>query len=467
MRILFVCSLLLSAFAAKAVTLPSVISSNMVLQQNTQVKLWGGGGPSEKIYITNSWNGKTDSTVVDNNAKWKLNISTPTAGGPYSITVKGNNTILLENVLIGEVWVCSGQSNMEFNYYAGISQMREEFADAHKLNIRFFNIPKTTAAFPQDDCNAQWSVSDSQTLKSFSAVAFYFGKRLNQDLNVPIGLINASWGGTPAEPWTPSADVTSDTVLSIAAKKLNETPWWPITPGYAYNGMLAPLTNYAVAGAIWYQGESNTGSASSYDQLMKTLISSWRKNWNLDFPFYFVQLAPFKYGNKNIAALLREAQEKTLSLHKTGMIVTSDLADDTLDIHPKNKKDVGFRLAMLALTNTYGKTVEAAKSPFYKSIEIMKDKAIISFDVTEPLLIKNAAIATVYIAGADQLFYPAQAQVKNDKLVAWSKKVLKPVAVRYAFSNTATANIFTKTGMPVAPFRTDNWVVDTASENSK
>ena len=465
-RLLFIC-FLLSAITARAVTLPSVIASNMVLQQKSQVKLWGWGSTTEKIYITNSWNGKTDSTVVDGNAKWQLEIATPSAGGPYTITVKGNNTILLENVLIGEVWICSGQSNMEFNFYAGIAQIREEFADAHKLNLRFFTVPRTTAEFPQDDVKGQWAVSDSQTLKSFSAVAYYFGKRLNQDLNVPIGLINASWGGTPAEPWTPLEVVSSDSVLSNAARQQNVTPWWPISPGYAYNGMLAPLTKFAVAGAIWYQGESNVGTAATYEQLFTKMISSWREQWNIDFPFYFVQLAPFKYGNKHVAALLREAQHRSLRLPKTGMVVTVDLADDTLDIHPKNKKDVGFRLANLALTENYGKPVTRARSPFFKVMEVQKEKAIISFDESEALVIKKAAIPTLYIAGEDQVFYPAQSSVKGDKLVLWSKLVKHPVAVRYAFGNTAVGNIFTAAGMPVAPFRTDAWAVDTSPVNAK
>ncbi len=465
-KFLFYC-LLCSAFSAEAVTLPAVLSSNMVLQQKTQAKMWGWGSPTERIYITNSWNGKTDSTVVDGNARWQVNVATPVAGGPYTITVKGNNSILLQNVLIGEVWVCSGQSNMEFNFYAGVPQIREEVADVQKLNIRFFHVPRSTSAHPQDDLRAQWNVSDSNTLKSFSAVAYYFGKRLNQDLNVPIGLINASWGGTPAEPWTPSEAVAADAVLTTAAKQLNATPWWPIAAGYAYNGMLAPLTNYAIAGAIWYQGESNVGTASSYEKLFTTMISSWREKWNIDFPFYYVQLAPFKYGNRNVAALLREAQTKSLSLHKTGMVITMDLADDTLDIHPKNKKDVGFRLAKLALSNTYGKAVASASSPLYKSMSVVKDQAIISFNLTEPLTIKNAATPTLYIAGADKKFYPAQATVKNDQLILRSPQVPRPVAVRYAFSNTSIGNIFTKAGMPVAPFRTDNWEIETGVENTK
>jgi sialate O-acetylesterase len=298
-------------------------------------------------------------------------------------------------------------------------------------------------------------------------VAYYFGKQLNQEMNVPIGLIHASWGGTPAEVWTPSGEIISDAILDSAAHKLNKTPWWPIAAGSAYNGMLASLTNYAIAGAIWYQGESNTGAAATYQKLFTAMITSWREKWKSEFPFYFVQLAPYKYGNKNIAALLREAQFKTLNLPKTGMIVTTDLAEDTLDIHPKNKRDVGIRLAKLALYKTYGKQVENAKSPFYDHIEIVKDKAIIKFDLADTLIIKNKTVTGLYIAGDDQHFYPAQAVIKNEKLVAWNKNVAKPVAVRYAFSNTAVGNIFTKGGMPVAPFRTDDWAVDTSIDNSK
>ena len=213
---------------------------------------------------------------------------------------------------------------------------------------------------------------DSNTVKSFSAVAYYFGKQLNQDLNVPIGLIHASWGGTPAEVWTPQMNVVNDSVLSTGRTELNETKWWPIKPGYAYNAMLAPLTSYKIAGAIWYQGESNTGTASTYQKLLTTLIISWRDKWQYEFPFYFVQLAPYKYGNKNVGALLREAQFRTLNVSNTGMVVTTDLAEDTLDIHPKNKRDVGDRLAKLALLKTYNKTVKAAKSPLYDRMETKK-----------------------------------------------------------------------------------------------
>lgn len=465
MRSFFILFLLAIGFVSSAnITLPAVISSNMVLQQKASVKLWGWGAPTEKVYITTTWGSEKDSAVVTENAKWQVAINTPAAGGPYTITIKGSNTIVLENVLIGEVWVCSGQSNMEFNYNWGLPQMKEELPGAAALKLRFFTVPRTTAEAPQEDTKAQWQICDSNTLKSFSAVAFYFGKKLSQNLNVPIGLINASWGGTPAEVWTPAEKVTSDTTLRMAASTLTKATGWPITPGYTFSGMIAPLTNYKIAGAIWYQGESNTGTASTYQQLFTTMIQSWREKWNNELPFYFVQIAPFAYGNKNIGALLREAQTKTLALPKTGMVVTTDLVEDTLDIHPKNKRDVGFRLANLALTNTYAQTVVGAQSPVYKSMGFLKNKVLISLSNAMAIVVKGSAATGVFIAGADQQFYPAQATAKGNTLTVWNKAVPQPVAVRYAFSNTAIGNLFSKEGLPVAPFRTDDWVVDTAAK---
>ncbi|HVG40014.1 MAG TPA: sialate O-acetylesterase [Chitinophagaceae bacterium] len=439
------------------ITLPAVLSSNMVLQQKSAVKLWGWGNPTEKVYVTHSWNTTIDSTVVTENAKWMIAVNTPSAGGPYTITIKGYNQIVLENILIGEVWVCSGQSNMEYNFYWGSQQIKEELPLAAKQNIRFLNIPRTTAETPQEDGKTKWSVCDSNTLKSFSAIGYFFGKKLNEDLNVPIGLINASWGGTPAEVWTPAEKVSEDSVLQAAALKQSKATGWPIEPGFAYNGMIAPLTNFSIAGVIWYQGESNTGTATTYQHLFTTMIKAWRQKWAIEFPFYYVQLAPFTYDTKNSAALLREAQTKTLALTKTGMVVTTDLADDTLDIHPKNKKDVGLRLAKVALTDTYGQTIKGAKSPLYKSLQIVKDKAIITFDNIDGLM-KNSAINGFFVAGENRIFYPAQANItKDSRLQVWSKKVSKPTAVRYAFSNTAVGNLFSKEGLPVAPFRTDDW----------
>lgn len=454
----------ITAISFASIRLPNVIGSNMVLQQQSTTKLWGWASPAEKIFITTSWDNKTDSVIATRDANWIKEIQTPAAGGPYTITLKGQNQIVLSDVMIGEVWVCSGQSNMEWSYYHGLQDIKDELPNCNNANIRFFNIPKTTSTYPQDDCNAQWTVCDSNTLKAFSAVGYFFGKKLNKDLNVAIGLVNSNWGGTPAEVWTPADVVNNDASLKEAASKLTPAAWWPYLPGYTYNAMISPLTNYTIAGAIWYQGESNTGTASTYSPLLNAMIDGWRKAWNKEFPFYYVQIAPYKYGNKNIGALLREAQTKSLSHSNVGMAVISDLVADTNNIHPTNKRDVGLRLANWALAQTYHKDGIVYKSPIYKSISIQKDKAVIDFDnAGTGLMAKDKKITELFIAGEDKIFYPAEAKIDNDKLVVWSKQVKQPVAVRYEFSNTGIGNLFGKEGLPVAPFRTDDWEVDTST----
>jgi len=449
-------------FTQANVTLPAIMSSNMVLQQKSDVNIWGWGNPLEKVFVTTSWDNKTDSTIVPPEARWKIPVHTPTAGGPYTITIKASNTIVLSNVLIGEVWVCSGQSNMEMSYGWGMPNMTEDVPKAFNNNIHFFTVAKASSAYPQDDCHGQWAVCDSNTVKAFSAAAYYFGKKLNGNLNIPIGLINTSWGATAAEVWTPAALVEGDATLKEAAGHLQPNPYCAIKPGSVYNTMIAPLIGFPVAGAIWYQGESNTGTAASYTQLFTTMIGAWRAAWGKDFPFYFVQIAPFRYGNKNIGALLREAQTKAIAYNNTGMVVIDDLVTDTMDIHPKNKRDVGYRLAGWALAETYHQPNIVYKSPVYKSISVNGNKATISFDNADAgLTSKDKAVTQVYIASADKVFYPAQASVEGSKLVVWSAQVKQPVAVRYSFSNTAIGNLFGANGLPVNSFRTDDWVVDT------
>lgn len=463
----FVLSLSILSFVTPVladVRLPGILSDNMVLQQKSQVKLWGWALPDEKIKITTSWNNKTDSVTASGDAVWMLNIATPAAGGPFTITIRGNNTIELKNILIGEVWVCSGQSNMEWSYNHGLKQMESELTGKLSPNIRLFNIPKTTSSFPQDDCAATWTETHPETLKGFSAVGYFFGKRLQEELNVPIGLIHANWGGTAAEVWTPEEAIADNPVLKEAASKIGEAKWWPHLPGRAYNAMIAPITSFNIAGVIWYQGESNASTASTYDELMRTLISSWRKQWNKELPFYYVQIAPFAYGNKNIAALLREAQSKTMSYPKTGMVVVTDLVDNIKDIHPQNKSDVGKRLAAWALAENYGKKDIPHQSPVFRKMEVDKNRVMVYFDYAPNGLMLRTGdqnATEFYIAGTDRKFYPANVRIVKDQVILSAKEVRNPVAVRFGFSNTAMANIFSREGLPVAPFRTDNWEVDT------
>ena len=446
------------------IRLPNIIGSNMVLQQKSTVKLWGWALAAEKVKVTASWDNKTIETVADGNANWQIDIQTPSAGGPYTITLQGGNKIVLENVLIGEVWVCGGQSNMEWDYNHGILAVKEDFDKASKVNIRFFNVPRITSKTPQNDCTGSWATCDSNTLKSFSAVGYYFGKYLSRDLNVPVGLISSNWGGTPAEVWTPQDLVDSSAILKDASIKNRPTAWWPVTPGYAYNAMIAPIVNYNIAGTIWYQGESNRNAPLSYDRLMETMINAWRKARKKDFPFYYVQIAPFKYEKNNVGALVREAQAKNLTIKNTGMVVVSDLVKDTLNIHPPNKNDVGLRLANMTLVETYGLKKTAYKSPLLKSVTVQGDKVLIDFDHAESgLMIKGDKAKELFIASNDHVFYPAAAKIKKDKIWISCQQVKTPVAVRYQFSNAGIGNLFSKSGLPVAPFRTDNWDLDVST----
>lgn len=440
------------------VRLPNVLSSNMVLQQRSQVNLWGWCEPGEKIAITASWNNKEDSVKGTRDGNWKLSLPTPAAGGPYTITIKGQNTLVLDNILLGEVWICSGQSNMEMCETWGLPDVKQELPSCYNANIRFFHVPRTTATHPQDNCPGKWTVCDSNELKQFSAVAYFFGKKLNRELNVPIGLIEASWGGTPAETWTPARLVDDDPVLKAAAEKQTPANGWPYTPGYCYNGMIAPLTPFVIAGALWYQGEGNTVAPDTYGKLLTTMIASWRAAWNAPLPFYYVQIAPFAYGVKNQGTIIREQEARTMRLENTGMVVISDLVEDTTDIHPKNKHDVGLRLANWALAETYHHSGITYKNPTYQSMEIKGDKITITFmDAPNGLALRGKEPGEWVIAGADRVFYPAKGKIEGNKVIVSAPAVKTPVAVRYQFDNAGIGNIFGKEGLPLAPFRTDDW----------
>ena len=440
----------------------------MVLQQKSSAALWGWSDPSQKIKVTTSWNNITDSVSATRDAKWKIMIATPAAGGPYTVSIKaGNDSVVLKNVFIGEVWVCSGQSNMEYNsYYKGSTDIQPELKNAPNNNIHLFREARSTAIYPQDDCKGEWAIADSNSLKSFSQVGYFFAKKVQSEMNVPVGLIEAAWGGTPAETWTPAPVVNTDEELKEAAHKQVPSNGWPYWPGYTYNAMIAPVTNYNVAGALWYQGEGNTVAPQTYAKLLTSMIQSWRMAWGKKFPFYLVQIAPFTYGTKFSGSLIQEQQAKVLALENTGMVVTTDLVPDTTDIHPPFKRAVGERLASLALSKSYHKTGPFYASPMYKSMSVEGNKATITFSNAEQgLMIKGNKLVQVLIAGADKTFYPATAKIAGDKLVVWSDQVKQPAAVRFGFSNAAIGNLFGKNGLPVAPFRTDGWDLEINAGN--
>ncbi|MNS34138.1 hypothetical protein D3C72_662610 [compost metagenome] len=451
--IAFVFFLILSNVAIANVTLPNVFSDNMVLQRNTEVTIWGWANPQEEVIITPSWNNQAYKTKASNQARWEIVIPTPKEGGPYTIAIKGYNEIVLKNILIGEVWICSGQSNMEMSASWGIENGDEEVKNATNPNIRFFSIPKLTATTPQNDLSGNWTECTPETMKYFSAVGYFFAKRLQEDLkNVPIGLIGSNWGGTPAEIWMSEEVIQKDAVLLEAAKTRKEESYGPNQPGRAFNAMISPLNGFKIAGALWYQGESNVGS-TVYDKTLSALITSWRKAWKYDFPFYYVQIAPYKYGENHFGgAVIRDAQRKVLQeVPNTGMAMTSDISPVD-DIHPKDKKSVGTRLANLALVNTYKTNTALVNGPLYKGLTIGKNKITVTFDYAEGLYFKNKKADLFEIAGTDNVFYKATAVIKNSTVILQSSQVKAPVKVRYAWKNTDQSTLFNKANLPASSF---------------
>ncbi|MBK8882965.1 MAG: sialate O-acetylesterase [Bacteroidales bacterium] len=450
--------LILSVPSFGQIKLPAVIGDNMVLQQNSEVAIWGWGDPGSEIKVTGSWSKDTVKSKVSNLAEWKLKIKTPAAGGPFTLSIKGNEEVVLKNVMIGEVWICSGQSNMEWSADSKIVNGEEEVKNANHPNIRLFHVRKMGSETPQNNVFAKWETCTPETMRSFSAVGYFFGRNLQQTLNIPVGIIEVAWGGTPAEVWVRPDLVDSDPLLKACAGKLNTYDWWPSKPGVVYNAMIAPLLPYRIAGAIWYQGESNADNYESYRKLFRTLIENWRTDFGNEFPFYYVQIAPFTYGKDSGAKMIREMQMQTMDVPKTGMVVVSDLVDNVQDIHPRNKQDVGKRLANWALSETYGVKNLIYKNPLYKSMNPEKSKVRISFDnVSSGLKATGEEITCFEIAGADQVFKPAKVKIDGNTILVWSKEIKTPVAVRFSWSNDGIGNLFSNEGLPVAPFRTDDW----------
>ncbi|WP_421829819.1 sialate O-acetylesterase [Larkinella sp.] len=450
--------LLLFSRVQAEVVLPSILASDMVLQQETDVAIWGWANPTEKITVTASWDTRPVSVTGAADATWKIRLRTPKSGGPYAITIKGNNTVLLTNILIGEVWLCSGQSNMALTAAGGVKDAQAELPTAYNPNIRFFKMNRRTAPSPQTDVGGNWSICDSVSLKRFSAVGYFFGKKLQAQLGVPIGLIDLSWGGSKMDTWLPESLVNLYPETRYSGQTMVKTPWAPNVPGVLFNGMVAPITSFAMAGVIWYQGESNRHYAPAYYQLTRLLVESWRGCWQTDFPFYFVQLAPYRYGGTFETALIRENQTRAMAIPKTGMVVTTDLVDNLDDIHPAYKKEVGNRLANWALAETYHQRIDSYKSPQYRSLRIHGNRIGLSFDhAPNGLIARSGAITEFEIAGADRVFRKAQARIQHHTVEVWADGVENPVAVRFAFRDAPEPTLFSAEGLPVIPFRTDDW----------
>jgi len=451
-KLLFIVFIIFSNTIWANVSLPNIFSDNMVLQRNSEIKIWGWGNPKEEIKITPSWNNQEYKVTTDSYANWQITIPTPKEGGPFSISFKGYNEVILKNILVGEVWLCSGQSNMEMSAAWGIDNGDEEVRKANYPNIRFFTVPKLTATSPQNNLLGNWTECTPETMKNFSAVAYFFAKRLKDDLkNVPIGLISSNWGGTSAEVWMPENVFKKEPSLLKATADYKPNEYCPVEPTRTFNAMINPIVGFKIAGTIWYQGESNVGS-TIYDKTFASLISSWRTLWKDDFPFYFVQIAPYQYGENHFGgAEVRDFQRRTLQLPKTGMVVTSDISPID-DIHPKDKKSVGIRLANLALNNHYKTRNDIVNGPLFKDFKIEKNKVVVNFDYADGLYFKDKKNNQFEIAGVDGVFHLAQAEIKNNQVILQSKEVKNPTKVRFAWTNTAQSQLFNKANLPASTF---------------
>ena len=513
---------LLAAHAMATPRLPGFFTNNMVLQCDAKVPVWGWADPGESVTV--SFAGQTATATADADGKWSLKLNAmPASAEARNLTVSTTGastpTITLANIVVGEVWICSGQSNMEWTINNSMNAQQERAAATYPL-IRHMKVGHTTADVPRDNLHSSWEICSANTAGNFTAVGYFFARKLHQELNVPIGLIGSNWGGTRVEPWTAPegfravpelqstathVDATLPTTPTGQAayrKALGEMREWLPTaeaaiekgknppaqpklpavgtghqdPTRIYNAMIHPLIPYAFRGAIWYQGESNGGEGVSYFQKKKALIGGWRKLWNQgDFPFYFVQLADFQHPNNNPAggdgwARIREAQRATLSIPNTGMAVIIDIGAAN-DIHPRNKQDVGVRLALWALANDYGQKDLVYSGPLYKGHTVEGNAIRVNFDhVGSGLMvgkkeglaptaeIADGKLARFAIAGADKQWHWADAVIDDGSVLVSSPNVTAPVAVRYAYSmNPDGCNLYNREGLPASPFRTDNW----------
>jgi len=465
-----------AAVATADVKLPTIIGSHMVLQRGAPCPIWGWADPGEKVTV--SFAGQRHSATAGKDGKWLIQLTPLKASAKgRALTVQGKNTLKLDDVVVGEVWLCSGQSNMEWRVRQS-ANAQEEIKNGNHPRIRHIKIGRQPSFTVQSDApSSGWQPASSETVADFTAVGYFFGRHLMEELDVPIGLIGSNWGGTRIEPWTPPAGFKSVPALKSIADNLQNFPSKRQirnkktgkvteavnhqTPLALYNGMIAPLVPFAIRGAIWYQGESNNGEGMLYFEKMKALINGWRAIWNNpEMPFYYVQLAPFTYtrGNRDRRFELPgiwQAQLTALSIPHTGMAVTTDIGN-IRNIHPTNKQEVGRRLALWALAKTYGKKNLVYSGPLYKSHHVKGDKLIVEFTETGGGLksLDGKPLTHWEVAGADGKFHPAVARIQGNSVVVSSDAVAQPRHVRFGWIETAEPNFGNAEGLPASPFNT-------------
>ena len=471
LRIAFFSLLLLAATGAKAqVALPTFIADGMVLQQQSNAPLWGKAPAGSQVTVTTSWDGREYFASADSMGNWMVSVQTPGAGGPYSILIEEkHHSVTLQDILIGEVWLCSGQSNMEMPMKGfknqPVQNSNMDILRSGNPRIRLFTVKRNSTLALQEDVDGEWLPATPASVREFSATGYYFGRLLQEMLDVPVGLICSSWGGSWVESWMsremlhPFSEVRLPDEESDIREKNR-------TPSTLYNAMIAPLAGFAIRGVIWYQGESNYDRHHSYTGLFKAMVEGWRSAWNQgSFPFYYCQIAPYDYalvtphGEEVInSAYLREAQlHAEREIEHSGMAVLMDAGSEK-GIHPANKQAAGERLALHALAKTYRIEGITADSPVYKEMEIRGDTIVLSFDRADMwLTAPEGGLNHFTIAGADRKFHKAEAWINRSKVHVKADSVKEPVAVRYAFENFVEGELFGTEGLPVSSFRTDDW----------
>lgn len=457
------------------VILPSIFSDGMILQQQSNVALWGKAKPATTVTLVTSWANDTYSVKVKNDSTWRVKIKTPVAGGPYSVTIKNNAEITLSDILIGEVWLASGQSNMEMPLKGfkdqpvrNASQLIEK---AQNNKIRFFDVENISWQKPMDNCKGSWKATTPENAAGFSAVAYLFACNLYSLLQVPVGIVECDWGGTPVEAWMSADELSAFSGINVPRQKSAANSDKKIAAGL-YNGMIHPIAGYGIKGAIWYQGEQNRDNPELYSKLFPAMVKQWRMEWGIgNFPFYYAQIAPYLFKRStNIPESLRKLEPKVPVLREvqlmsekkiknSGMAVLMDIGEEKT-IHPSDKQSVADRLFYLAKAKAYSVAGTAYSGPLYSGMKKEGNKIRLYFKSAEGgLQFKNNSTKNFEIAGKDQIFYPANAEINGSEIIVWSDKVTQPDAVRYAFKAWCTGDLCNGVGLPASSFRTDKWKI--------
>ena len=442
--------------------MPDIFSDNCVLQHNSKVNIWGWADTNSSVSVKGSWNGETQTVKSDAEGRWTAQLTTPDASNSsYTITVSqdGDTQYTIKNVAIGDVWFCSGQSNMEMpvrgwlpEYPIEHSQSMIQQSGDYAQRVRCAMIQRARSLSPRSTCFGKWEPASQQTTPYFSATAYSFAMHLASRVKHPVGIIVSVWGGSCIEQWLPS-----QSAKKLGLKPDSRNAWaWP-NPCLLYNAMVYPLKNYTCTGFIWYQGESNVGD-NHYAEKQKELIASWRSEWNApNAPFYMVEIAPFNYSKDSAAELRAQQLKVALETQNCGLVCTNDLVTETevpRNIHPGNKLEIGYRLADLV----YKPEWKTPWSPIFKSMQVDGDKAVISFSHNEQGFFPNPNITGFEVAGSDRVFHHADAEIVNGKQVMVCSPMVKEiVAVRYCWGNTILGNLKSRMALPVFAFRTDNW----------